>query len=304
MKATSDRIGWGEAPAELIAEIGGLLGGPVTDAANQSGGYSAGLAARVGTADGRRAFVKAAPSRLGVTVDLYRREAEVLRRLPDSVPAPSLLATVEVGDWFGLLAAEVEGRHPAAPPAHRDLRAVLDVIHRFPEARGLGLPALRDELHFSAWTTLLADRAPDLTDLERRNAEPLRALAERAADHLDGDRLVHLDGRSDNVLIDVDEAVWFVDWAWACVGASWIDGLSILLDARVNGAPGAARQLDHPLFADVPAVAVDAVLAGLAGEFRLSSLQPPPPRMPALRPFQAAEARAALAWLEERGTIR
>ncbi|WP_313546335.1 phosphotransferase family protein [Leifsonia aquatica] len=300
MEATSDRIRWADAPGELTDEIGRLLGGPVVDAADQTGGYSAGLAVRAGTAGGSRAFVKAAPGELGRTVDLYRREAEVLRRLPDSVPAPALLATIEVGDWFGLVTEEVDGRHPSIPPAHDELRAILDSIGEFPDARGLGLPRLVDELPFAAWPTLVADHADRLTDVERRNGERLTALAAAAGDHLAGDRLVHLDGRADNILLDAGDRVWFVDWAWACVGAPWIDGLAVLLDARLSGS---GALLAHPLFAEVPDVAIDGVLAGLAGEFRLNSLQPAPPRMPALRAFQAAEARAARDWLAERGAI-
>jgi len=303
MEATSDRIPWADAPRELTDEIGRLLGGSVVDAADQTGGYSAGLAVRVGTAGGSRAFVKAAPAELGGTVDLYRREAEVLRRLPDSVPAPALLATIEVGDWFGLVTEEVDGRHPSTPPAHDELRAILDTIGEFPDAGGLGLPRLVDELPFAAWPTLVADHADRLTDLERRNVDRLTALAAAAGDHLVGDRLVHLDGRADNILLDAGDRVWFVDWAWACLGAPWIDGLAVLLDARLSGAPDTSALLAHPLFAAVPAAGIDGVLAGLAGEFRLSSLQPAPPRMPALRAFQAAEARAARDWLVERGAI-
>lgn len=303
MAATSDRIRWADLPDALTAAVGRVLGAPVTEAADQSAGFSAGVAARVGTAAGRRAFVKAAPPELGVTADLYRREAEVLRRLPDSVPAPALLATVEEDGWFGLVTAEVDGRHPAAPPTVEELRTALDAVAEFPDARGLGLPLLTDELRFAAWPGLLADHADALTDLERRSGDRLAELAAGASAHLVGDRLVHLDGRADNVLFDADGRIWFVDWAWACVGAPWLDGLALLLDARLAGAPGAGALLAHPLLADVPPAAIDAVLAGLAGEFRLSSLQPAPPRMPALRAFQAAEARAAREWLVERGTI-
>ncbi|GIT81180.1 hypothetical protein LLS1_28490 [Leifsonia sp. LS1] len=303
MAVTSDRIRWTKAPPELTSAVGRVLGAAVTEAVDQSGGFSGGLAARVGTAEGRRAFVKAAPAALGGTVDLYRREAEVLRRLPDSVPAPALLDTIEAGDWFGIVTAEIDGRHPTSPPADADLRSVLDALDRFPDVRGLGLPRLDDELRFGAWPVLLREHADALTAIEQRCGERLAALASDAGPHFAGDRLVHLDGRADNVLLDHADRVWFVDWAWACSGAPWVDGLAILLDARLNGATGADELLRHRVFDGVPEAAIDATLAGLAGEFRLSSLQAPPPRMPALRGFQAAESRAALAWLVERGVV-
>ena len=77
----------------------------------------------------------------------------------------------------------------------------------------------------------------------------------------------------------------------------------MLLVARYHGTDDVDRFLAHPAFDGVPARGVDALLAGLAGLFRANSLQPAPPRMPALRGFQAAQADAAIDWLVERGAI-
>ena len=48
--------------------------------------------------------------------------------------------------------------------------------------------------------------------------------------------------------------------------------------------------------------AVTAVLAALTGFFVRQSRQPPPPGLPTLRAFQAAQGRTALAWLKVRTT--
>ena len=45
---------------------------------------------------------------------------------------------------------------------------------------------------------------------------------------------------------------------------------------------------------------VDAELAAVAGFFTARALEPPPPGLPTLRPFQAAQAEVARAWLAER----
>jgi hypothetical protein len=42
------------------------------------------------------------------------------------------------------------------------------------------------------------------------------------------------------------------------------------------------------------------VRAAVAGFFTVCALEPPPPGLPTLRPFQAAQAEVARAWLAER----
>jgi hypothetical protein len=307
MEATSDRVRWAELPPAVVERVGEVLGGPVTAAADQASGYSPGVAARVGTASGRRAFVKAAPGGLGMSAELYRREAAVLALLPQSVPAPRLLGTVtaraEGDDWFALITEEVDGRHPAAPPATADLIAILDVVAAAPRTEGLPLPPLADGIGVDPWPVLLAEHADALRPEARTHGPELDRLTREVPAHLHGERLVHLDTRSDNVLLDASGRPWLLDWAWASVGANWIDGFTALLDARLNGSSDTDDLLGHPLFDRVDPRGIDALLAALAGGFRLNALQPAPPRMPALRPFQAAQADVALDWLIARGAL-
>jgi hypothetical protein len=51
---------------------------------------------------------------------------------------------------------------------------------------------------------------------------------------------------------------------------------------------------------DVDDGAIDAVLAAITGFFIAYSLRPPPPGIPTVRAFQAAQGEIALAWLRER----
>jgi aminoglycoside phosphotransferase (APT) family kinase protein len=303
MIATATRVHWGELPASLVDRIGEILGSTIVSASSQSTGFSPGLADRVVTSNGRRAFVKAVSSGFApVSHQLYRREAEVLAMIPAGLRVPSLLGTVDDGDWFALVVSSVEGAHPAEPPAADEVRAVLDTVHAMPSATQLPLPRLEDEIAtaFDRWPAIFESglRVPSWAS---EHAPELQRLAAAAPSLVRGDRLVHLDLRSDNVLIDGDGEAWILDWPWACVGAGWIDGLTMVLDARMYGSLDSSALLaTHPVFDGVAADSVDAVLAGLAALFVTSAAQPDPPNMPSLRAFQAREADAALEWLRER----
>ncbi|WP_187250742.1 hypothetical protein [Microbacterium sp. 4-7] len=52
---------WTDLPEDLVAKVSDILGGPVAAAMSQTAGFSPGSADRVVAANGRRAFVKAAP---------------------------------------------------------------------------------------------------------------------------------------------------------------------------------------------------------------------------------------------------
>ena len=71
------------------------------------------------------------------------------------------------------------------------------------------------------------------------------------------------------------------------------------------GAPASAQGGGDPatLFAehapDVSGGALRGALSGLTGSLVWGSLQPAPPGVPNLRPFQSAHAEAALHWLRE-----
>jgi hypothetical protein len=52
--------------------------------------------------------------------------------------------------------------------------------------------------------------------------------------------------------------------------------------------------------AGVPKNSIDAVLCSLAGYFVVRALEPPPPGIPTVRAFQAAQGEVAVAWLRER----
>ena len=294
----------------MRTDVEKILGGPVVFAASQVQGYSPGSADRVRTASGARAVVKAVSrSHNPDAYDIHRRELEVLRRLPDAAPAPRLLGAHESEAWVALVVEDLEGRHPALPPARRELMAVLGALLELPvvrDASGVSPFAdARTELAptFEGWSRLRADgHLVGLPAWAVEHLAELEALAATAAQAAHGDRLVHLDLRFDNVLVDQSSRVWVVDWPWAGTGARWVDALTLLLDARVNdstveGEPGAAPA---PLLRGGTRDHVDAFLAGLAGYFFDAARQPAPQNMPTLRAFQRRQGFVAIDWLAQR----
>jgi len=296
------RTTWAEAPHTLRRAVEDLLGSVVTEAVSQSGGFSSGSADRLVLADGRHVFAKSADRARNVgTYELHRQEAAIVRDLPTSVSAPRLVGTIEQDDWIVVAFEDIDGRQPGVA----DTTLVLDALGTLPRIDTPSqLPRLSDELtpDAASWNRLTASGAVnELDPWVGAHLGRLRHVAAQLPRAAEGDHLVHLDCRTDNLLIDEKSRVWLVDWPWASVGASWFDSVTYLLDVLVNhGDVDVAKHLDHTSLRDVPAQAVDAVLAGLAGSWVEQLQVPAPEDMPNLRDFQRQEADAALLWLRRR----
>src|SRR3954465_12624350 len=98
------RVAYDDLPAGVRAWVDDTMGGPVTEAVTQPGGFSPGVASRIRTADGHRAFVKAVCGTANPqSPDMHRKEAAVTAALPEHAPAPRLLASYDDGEWVALL---------------------------------------------------------------------------------------------------------------------------------------------------------------------------------------------------------
>ncbi|QKJ19108.1 aminoglycoside phosphotransferase family protein [Microbacterium hominis] len=315
MREPHRRMPWDQLPATVRHEIGALLGSPVVSARSQPGGFSPGSADLVMTADGRRAFVKTAHAGVNAQAcDIHRREAVVTARLPDGAPVTRLIGVVDLGDWVALAFEEIEGRQAREPWDRGELDAALDAyahLSSAPPASHLDavLGDLSDEVAVwaSAWdggglarSDATARLGPGVAHWVSTRADDLAGLAARAPSVVGGDRLVHWDGRADNVLIRPDGTAVIIDWPWALRGAPWVDPLLLLANARLSSPELADAALAHPTFAEVPPHALDALLAAVAGGMLANSLQPPVPGIPTLRAFQFEQAAALLSWLRER----
>ena len=314
--AAGVRMAWPSVPAGLRYAVEQQLGGRVVEAVTQPGGFSPGVAARLKTATGTRAFVKAVGPELNPeSPGIHRAEARIAAALPEGTPAPRLLGFFDEDGWVVLVFEDIEGAPPVLPWEAAELARVLDAVAELAVAltpAPIDAPAVADRFgeEFQGWRRL--------AEAQRRGDDDLVGLDTWACGHLadlaaletgweaaaEGPTLVHADLRADNILLTADRVV-VVDWPWACLAAPWFDLVAMLPSVHMQGGPSPETLFnDHPVARTADPGAVTAVLAALTGFFVRQSRQPPPPGLPTLRAFQAAQGRTALAWLKVRTTWR
>src|SRR5206468_2644941 len=87
-----------------------------------------------------------------------------------------------------------------------------------------------------------------------------------------------------------DDRVLFVDWPHCQVGAAWLDPVWMAPSVAMQGGPDPESFLRRfPAARAADPAAITAFLASVAGYFTWHALQPPPPGLPTLRPFQAVQ---------------
>jgi aminoglycoside phosphotransferase (APT) family kinase protein len=267
------------------------------------------VAARLSCADGRRFFVKAVSA--GANPDspkMHRRESRVLAALrplaeAGQIPVPRLHAVIEQPPWIALLLDDVDGVHPELPWQPGQLAQVLAGIDRL--AAALTPPpveftavGLRLSRMLHGWRDLAAAGGAD--GLDPWSAKHLAGLAELEAtwpEHSAGRTLLHGDLRADNLLLTGDGVV-VVDWPHASTGAAFVDLVMMAPSVAMQGGPGLAGLLaGTEAGREASQDGVTAVLCALAGYLTSSALKPPPPGLPTLRGFQAAQGQIARGWL-------
>ncbi len=239
---------------------------------------------------------------------MHRREAEVLAALPDEFPAPKLIGVADDGDWIAIVISWIEGAMPRAPLHGNDCSRILRLTERLAE-QGQGaavhplVPVAVAHPDVSGHWQRLIDGPVD--GLDAWTSAHLGDLARLESDHstaVEGDSLVHHDLRTDNMILGASESDdVIVDWPGACRGAGWIDLVALLPSLHLDGGPE-PREMFHasPIGLSADAGAVDVFLASIAGYFTRMSLRPPPPGLPTVREFQAAQGDVARSWLRDR----
>ena len=304
------RIAWLDVPLAVRETIGRVCGAPVIEAQTQPGGFSPGVAARVRCADGTQRFVKAASADVNPdTPRLHRQEARVLTDLDPLIaagklPVPRLRGTAELGPWFALILDDVAGTQPALPWRDGELDLVLAGLDRLAGAMTPApettVPAITEylETDFTGWRTLSG--SPDdgrIDPWSRARLPELAALEATWTAHAAGGTLLHGDIRADNLLLTA-EGVIVVDWPHACRGAAFTDMVLFAPSVAMQGGPGPDALLARSRVArEATREALAAVVCALAGYFTQRSLQPPPPGLPTVRRFQAAQAEVTRRWL-------
>lgn len=298
--ATAERPVWGELPREVRGWIEDRLLAPVTSASSAGGGFTWGFASLLRSVRST-AFVKAAPPENPVIAASYRREAEIVPRLPAAAGAPGVLWQGEVAGWIVVGFEAVEGRAPRRPWSPDELGLVIRATTRValaltPPPVGLTLePVSSADGEFGAWRGWAAGAGiPRLhavgraTQVTTGHLDELAALESRWVEATAGETALHFDLRDDNVILATDGQVRLCDWNWLVVGAPWLDLVGLLISVHGDGLPVGPILDVNPLTRDVGAQDVDCFLAALAGYFTRAAATPLDFRAsPWLRPHQA-----------------
>jgi Ser/Thr protein kinase RdoA (MazF antagonist) len=239
---------------------------------------------------------------------MHRREARVSAALPASPAFPRLLDTYDDGTWVALAFEAIEGHSPRHPWEAGQLTAAVDALGAMHAALTPSpVPQLEPaELYlrhlFGGWTELAAADLPPvgLDPWARAHLPRLAELESQWPAACAGPTLVHGDVRSDNILFG-PRGVVFVDWPHAVVGTPVFDLVAWAPSVVLEGGSQPEQLLDDhgpSRVADPDVVTV--LLAAVCGFFVSHSFHSPPPGLPTLRAFQAAQGEVALAWLKRR----
>lgn len=275
-------------PTKLFPRLASVTGKTPVVFQPVSGGWT--LAARgvVGFADGSRAFVKAA------TDENTARWLRAEQHLYTQVRAPFMPAFLgwhDDGERPVLLLEDLSDAFwppPWSPERIELVLSALQEVHETPPPPNLPrLEAERDNL--ASWTKVAADPDPFLAlglcpAGWLRAALPILIAAEQAA-VLDGDDLLHLDTRSDNLCFRENRAV-LVDWNWACRGNGTVDIAGWVSSLHVEGGPP-----PEVILPGQPALA-----ALFAGYWAFRAGLPPPQPGSRVREVQQKQLQVALPW--------
>jgi len=238
--------------------------------------------------DGRRVFIKLALDELAS--GWLRDEWRVYGSLSASF-LPEIVGWHDTGGTTFLALEDLADAHWPPPWLAGQISLVLETLDEVHAATPPPqLPALSDLREaLDGWPAVAADPEPFLsTGVCSREwlAAALPRLAQAASKcELEGESLLHLDLRSDNLCIR-QGAVLLVDWNHACTGNPAIDVVAWAPSLRLEGGPD-----PWDLVQDSGGLA-----ALIAGFFAARAGLPAPATAPAVRVFQRRQAEVALPW--------
>ncbi len=272
--------------AERVSEVAGRRVRALR--AIESRGYARAFHAIAEFADGSTAFVKAGAEEL--TSEFLRAEI----RFYEAVRGPFMPMVLghDAGDPPVLVLEDLSAaRWP--PPWDDDavaaVRKALTAVWATPPPPWLPPVVAERQALAGGWAEIERDPAPFLSLGICSGAwleeclPTLRAAAEAAP--IDGDALIHLDVRSDNLCVAA-RGVVLVDWNLAHRGNPDLDLAAWAASLHLEGGPA-----PHDLLPDAGGLA-----AVMAGFFASRAGLPPPPTAPEVRAFQLAQARVAIRW--------
>jgi hypothetical protein len=276
---------------ELDERIERALGSRPVRYEQRPGGYSTADRFAVTLADGRSVFVKSSGAEN--LAGWLRREHEVYAGLSGSF-LPQLLGWDDDGVRPVLAIEDLSNADWTPRWDDERVAAVLAALAELAEAMPPpGTPPVRESFAelFDRWRIVEADPGPflsvglrDATWLDRALPEILAAVDSAP---VDGDRVCHLDVRSDNLCFREGRAV-LVDWNWTSLANPETDVAAWLPSLRVEGGPPPWEVLSG----------AGALAAWVAGVWAAVVGLPPPATAPNVRDLQRRQLAVALDWID------
>jgi Ser/Thr protein kinase RdoA (MazF antagonist) len=239
-------------------------------------------------ADGRTVFVKAGAEE--VTSGFLRDEQRVYAAL--SGPFMPELVGMDEGEPPLLVLEDLSTGHWPPPwdePSIAAVQKTLAAIAATAAPEWLQPIAVEADWLLGGWAVIERDPEPFLS-LEvcsaawlERSLPVLRDAAETAP--IEGEALLHLDVRSDNICLAERGAV-FVDWNWAHLGNPALDLAFWLPSLADEGGPRPEELLPG----------AGELAAAVAGFFGARAGLPPPATAPHVRSVQLSQLQVALPW--------
>jgi len=273
---------------EVSREVEAVLGARIVAARPALGGYTVAERWIVELEDGSSVFVKCATDAdtagwLEEELKAYRAiEADFMPRLygwGEAGRPLMILQDLSAASWSWDWSDESVRRvlellgRVGGTPAPSELKPLTDMAQDFTGWREIAEAPedfLRLGLVDAAW---LKRCLPALIDAE-------------ASARLEGEALVHVDVRSDN-LCALGERTYLVDWNWARRGNPAFDLVAWLPSLHAEGGPA---PWDITL-------AEPELISAIAGLFAVRAPKPPHKQGPAIRQLQLRQLRAALPWV-------
>ena len=254
----------------------------------QTRGYALAFHAIAEFDDGSTAFVKAGAEE--ITSEFLRDELRFYRAVQAPF-MPRLLGYDESDPPLLVIEDLSASRWP--PPwddaAIAQVRDALAELWTTPPPAWVPPIVEEREWLLGGWAAIAEDPQPFLSlglgsaDWLDKALPLLRSASESAP--IEGDALLHLDVRSDNLCL-TDRGAVLVDWNLVHVGNPDLDLAAWAPSLHLEGGPS-----PEAIIPNAPGLA-----AALAGFFAARAGLPPPPTAPEVRSFQLDQARIALPW--------